>query len=98
MPTLFVKYISNKMGFEACYPKLNTKGGSLDETLDDFVHAFGAPEHLTFNGFQSQVGKNTKFSRIFANIILITMYLHRDNPMKSLQKALSEKSSVDSIE
>ena len=41
------------------------KGESLGETLDDFVHDFGALEHLTFDGFQYQVGKNTKF---FKNI------------------------------
>ena len=35
--------------------------GSLGEILDDFVHDFGAPEYLTFDGFQYQVGKNTKF-------------------------------------
>ena len=37
------------------------KGESLGETLDDFVHDFGAPEYLTLDGFQSQVGKNIKF-------------------------------------
>ena len=56
---------SHKVGFAACYPKLNAKGDSLCETLDDFVHDFGALEHLTFDGFQYQVGKNTKF---FKNI------------------------------
>ena len=57
---------SHKVGFVAFYPKLNAKGGSLDETLDDFVHDFGAPEHLTFGGFQYQVGNNTKF---FSNLL-----------------------------
>ena len=54
---------SHKAGFQACYPKPNAKGDTLGETLDDFVHDFGAPEHLTFNGFSSQVGKNTKFHK-----------------------------------
>ena len=53
----------HKVGFSECYPKLNTKGGSLGEIVDDYVHDFGAPEHLTFGGFQYQVGKNTKFFR-----------------------------------
>ena len=47
----------------ACYPKANAKGDSLGETLDDFVHDFGAPEHLTFDGFQSQMGKITHFNK-----------------------------------
>ena len=37
-------------------------------------------------------------SIIFTNIILITMYLHLNAPMKTLQKELLEKSSVASIE
>ena len=42
---------SHKVGFCACYPKLNAKEGSLGESLDDFVHDFGVPEHVTFDGF-----------------------------------------------
>ena len=38
-------------------------GGGIGETLDDFVHDFGVPEHLTFDGFQSKVGENTKFNK-----------------------------------
>ena len=53
----------HKAGFQACYPKTDAKGQSLSETLDDFVHYFGAPEHLTFDGFSSQVGKGTKFNK-----------------------------------
>ena len=52
---------SHKVDSAACYPKINEKGESLGETLDDFVHDFGAPEHLTSDGFQSQVGKNIMF-------------------------------------
>ena len=52
---------SHKVGFQACYLKPNAKGESLREALDDFVHDFGAPEHLTFDGHQSQVGKKTRF-------------------------------------
>lgn len=54
---------SHKVGFAACYPKPNVKGDSLGETLDYFVHNFGAPEHLTFDRNQSQVGKNTHFNK-----------------------------------
>ena len=59
----FCKVYSHKVGFSTCYPKVNEKGDSLGETLDDFVHDFGVPEHLTFYGFQSQVGQNTKFNK-----------------------------------
>ena len=54
---------SHKVGFSACHPKPNTKRESLWETLDNFFHEFGVPEHLTFDGFKSQVGQNTKFNK-----------------------------------
>ena len=52
---------SHKAVFPAWYTKLNVKGYSLGEALDDYVHEFGSLEHLTFDGFQYQVSKNTKF-------------------------------------
>ena len=60
----------HKGGFEACYPKINKKGDSLGETLDYFVHEFGAPENLTFEGFQSKSGKNTKFFKNLCKYII----------------------------
>ena len=42
---------SHKVEFSECYPKLNAKGDSLGETLENFVHNFGAPEYLKFDGF-----------------------------------------------
>ena len=36
-------------------------------------------------------------SRIFTNKMLVTMYLHRNTKMRTLKKALSDKSSVASI-
>ena len=51
-----------KVGFKASHPKISATGGdSLGEALDDFVHDFGAPMHLTFDGHQSQVGKKMRF-------------------------------------
>ena len=57
----FCQVYYHKVGFAECNPKLNAKVKSSGETLDNFVHDFGAPEDLTFYHFQSQVGKNTKF-------------------------------------
>ena len=54
---------SHKVGFSDCYPKLNARRDSLGKTIYDFVHDFGFPENLTFAGFQSQVGQNTKFNK-----------------------------------
>ena len=54
---------SHKFGLSACHPKLNLRGASLGETLDGFVHNFGVPKHLTFDGFQTQVGGNRKLNK-----------------------------------
>ena len=51
----------HKVGFQACYLKTNATGDSLGETLDNFVHDFRPPSHLTFDSHQSQVGKKTRF-------------------------------------
>ena len=54
---------SNKTGFSASYPMYNTTGESIGESLRSFSHDFGVPEHLTFDGAMSQVGKDTKFMK-----------------------------------
>ena len=55
------------------------KRGSLGETLDDFVDDFGASEHLTFDGFQSQVENNTKF---FKNLCKYNVDHHVSAPRR----------------
>lgn len=52
---------SNKAGFSVVYPQSNTKGDTVGDSYNSFALHFGVPEHLTFDGFSSQVGKNTKF-------------------------------------
>ena len=52
---------SHKVGFSACYPLPRANGEMVGNTLKDFVHDFGAPSHLTFDGAQVQMGKNTLF-------------------------------------
>ena len=51
----------NKSGFSDFYPKLNMKEDILVKSIDNFIHEFGASEHLTFNRFSSKVVKNTRF-------------------------------------
>ncbi len=53
--------ISHKVGFNATYPLESLKGDSLGHAYKDFCHAFGVPEHLTCDGYSSQVGTNTLF-------------------------------------
>ena len=77
---------SHKDGFSDCYPKLNERGDSLRKIIDDFVHDFGVLGHLTFDGFQPQVGKIRSSSIIYIGIGLITISLHSADPMKILLK------------
>ena len=52
---------SHKCGFSTCYPMKDSKGDRIGQSLHDFSHDFGVPEHLTFDGYSAQVGKNTEF-------------------------------------
>jgi hypothetical protein len=54
---------SNKVGFAVCYPMTAATGQLIGQSLKDFSHDFGVPEHLTFDGAQAQVGKDTLFMK-----------------------------------
>ena len=54
---------SHKVGFNAVYPMTNSTGDSLGYSFCDFCDDFGIPEHLTFDGYSSQVGRNTMFMK-----------------------------------
>ena len=40
------------------------KGDEVGQTLFNFIHDYGAPEHITFDGAQVQVAKNTLFQHV----------------------------------
>ena len=54
---------SNKNGFSAAYHLKAASGDELGYSLASFIHDYGAPEHLTFDGAQAQVGHNTLFMK-----------------------------------
>ena len=58
---------SNKVGFNATYPMESSTGYSLGYLYRDFIHAFGIPDHLTFDGYSAQVGRNTLFMKTVRN-------------------------------
>ena len=56
--------------------------------------------HLKISPFMALDLKSVRIpisSIVLENIMLVTMYLHYEDPMKTLQNALSDKSSVASI-
>ena len=55
------QFFSHKVGFNATYPMESSTGDSLGYLYRDFSHDFGIPEHLTFDGYSAQVGRNTLF-------------------------------------
>ena len=54
---------SHKVGFNATYTMESLTGYSLGYLYRDFSHVFGIPEHLTFDGYSAQVGRNTLFMK-----------------------------------
>ena len=39
-------------------------GDSIGQAYCNFCHDFGIPDHLTFDGYSSLVGKNTRFTKL----------------------------------
>jgi len=52
---------SNKCGFMVPYHMNRINGENVGTSLGNFIHEYGAPAHLTFDGAQYQKGDNTKF-------------------------------------
>ena len=50
---------SSKIG----YPIKDTESDTLSYMLKDFINDFGAPNKLTFDGAQAQVGQHTEFMK-----------------------------------
>ena len=57
----YAQVFTHKIGFAACYPLDKANGDTIGYALQDFIHDFGAPYHLTFDGASVQVGKKTRF-------------------------------------
>ena len=55
---------STKFGFNTCYPLVGDTGELVGRTLNNFVHTWGIPEHITFDGNPNQCGRNTRQTRI----------------------------------
>jgi hypothetical protein len=51
----------HKCGFNAPYHLRNVGGEETGNALQDMIHEYGAPDHLTFDGASSQLGPGTKF-------------------------------------
>ena len=59
-----VQIYTHKIGFAISYPLRVTKWDEVGQTLFNFIHDYGAPEHITFDGAQVQVAKNTLFQHV----------------------------------
>ena len=55
---------THKCGFKAAYHLSRINGEQVGEALADFVHEYGAPEHLTFDGASVQTGSKTRFQEV----------------------------------
>ena len=52
---------SHQSGFTTIYHMNGMSGQKIGDTLKDFIHKWGVPEKLIFDGHRSQVGPNTPF-------------------------------------
>ena len=52
---------THKCGLNAAYHMPRAYGENVVSLLNDFIHEFGAPYHLTFDGAAVQVGSKTEF-------------------------------------
>ena len=59
----YAQIFTQKCGFAAAYPIDKMTGDQIGRALQDFIHDFGVPESLTFNGHKSQTGKDSLFMR-----------------------------------
>ena len=54
---------SHKCGFNAPYHMVQANGDSVGSALADFIHEFGIPENLTFDGAMVHTGRKTVFQQ-----------------------------------
>ena len=59
----FAQLYSHKCGFASVYPMRKLDGNNVGNSLKDFIHEYGAPRHLTFDGASVHMGPNTEFKR-----------------------------------
>ena len=57
----YAQVYTHKCGFASCYPIHRISGDQIGYSLRDFINNFGVPEHLTFDGYSSHVGKGSLF-------------------------------------
>ena len=76
----------HKVGFNATYPMVPSTGDSLGYSYRDFSHDFGILEHLTFDDYSAQVGRNTLFMKTVRKYDSSTIYQVLVDPMKKLMK------------
>ena len=55
------KFATDTLYSKSIYPLQKANGEQVGQSLKDFIHDYGAPEHITFDGAMVQVGQNTPF-------------------------------------
>ena len=53
----------HKCGFTVIYPMPKADGEHIGQSLNDFIHEWGVPEYLTFDGHMTQKGQGTDFMK-----------------------------------
>ena len=95
----YAQIFTHKCGFAAAYPINSMGGNQLGHALQDFIHDFGAPEHLIFDGHKSQVSLNTLFMKTIRKYgIIVTTLLRQEDQNKILLRKAYMESNLNGIE
>ena len=73
---------THKCGFAISYPLDSMTGDNIGLSLQDFVHDYGIPNHLTFDGHPSQVGQGSLFMK---NVRKYGIQYHVSSPRRPEQ-------------
>ena len=73
---------SHKCGFKVVYHMKRANGENVGHSLAEFIHQYGAPNHLTFDGAAVQKGTNTIF---YENLRKGQIKWHMSGPRRAEQ-------------
>ena len=78
----YAQIYTHKCGFAISYPIDSMTGDNIGLSLQDLVHDFGIPTHLTFDGHPSQVGQGSLFMK---NLRKYNIQYHISSPRRPEQ-------------
>ena len=76
----------------------SANGKHVGRILTDFIHEFGAPAHLTYDGTVVQVGKETKFQKTLQKADIKRNFFTPRRPNENPDEATNHRLKLRFIE